>query len=119
MGRRVIILFLFSFSFFNAQNYIKGTIKNTENKPLFSANVIIKDDKGNIISYTYTDDTGNYNIETNKIGKHFVIASSLGYEQKRYEIVFESKNESKNVDFILVPKETKIEEIRQILEIMG
>lgn len=111
MGRRVIILFLFSFSFFNAQNYIKGTIKNTENKPLFSANVIIKDDKGNIISYTYTDDTGNYNIETNKIGKHFVIASSLGYEQKRYEIVFESKNESKNVDFILVPKETKIEEV--------
>lgn len=96
---------------FKAQNYIKGTIKDTENKPIFSANVVLKDDKGTIINYTYTDDFGNYKIETKKNGKHLLIASSLGYEQQKSEIVVESENESNNVDFTLVPKETEIKEV--------
>jgi hypothetical protein len=110
---RAIVFILFMFPNLNiySQKKLQGTIKDLKNEPIISASIIVKDNTGNIITYAYTDELGKYSIKTEKIGTFVITASSLGFEQKFIDIGIENKNETKTIDFVLVPKITKLTEI--------
>lgn len=105
-----IFLILTSINVFS-QNKISGIIFNTESNPIISASIILKDNTGKIITYTYTDELGKYELKTEKIGQFILIASSLGFEQKHFDLLIENKYESKIINFILNPKVIELKEI--------
>lgn len=53
---------------------------NQKNEPISIANILIKVDSTVVIVYTYSDESGNYMLETNKKGKFNLFFSALGYE---------------------------------------
>src|SRR5688500_19112571 len=111
---RAVVCMLFLLVNLNiyAQNLIiKGTIKDIENETIISASVILKDNTGKIITYTYTNELGTYNLNTDKLGQFVLIASAMGFEQKSVDIVIKDKNETKTIDFFLTPKVKELKEI--------
>ncbi len=113
MSKSKYPLFFLCLSFYisYSQNSIKGEVKDKNNQPIISANVIVNDTSGKIVTYSYTDEFGKYIIKTEKTGRFVVIASSMGFEQKRVEVIFENHNETKKADFVLTPKATELKEI--------
>jgi len=106
-------LLVICFSFCNSfsQNTIRGEVKDKNNQTISSANVILKDNNSKIITYVYTDEFGKYALKTEKLGHFFLIASSMGFEQKSIDLTIENKNEIKIIDFALTPKVTELKEI--------
>jgi hypothetical protein len=107
----IIAILLFSNLNIYAQKLIEGTSKDIKNEPIISASIILKNNTGKIISYTYTDELGKYVLKTDKLGQFVLVASSMGFEQKNFDITIENKNETKTIDFILISKVTEIKEI--------
>lgn len=95
----------------NAQSKISGLVKNVKNELINSASVILRDNTGEILLYTYTDEFGRYNLKTDETGKLFLIISSFEYEQKENEILIEFKNQILTQNFILVAKTTVLKEV--------
>lgn len=110
MIKKNYILFLF-FSFYisYSQNIINGKVIDTNNLPIISASLILKDSSGKIITYTYTDELGKYILKNEKTGQFVLIASAMGFEQKSVAISLE--NETKTLEFVLLPKVTELKEI--------
>jgi len=104
-------ILLLSFSFSYAQSLIKGEVKDLNNESIRSVSIILKDNTGKIITYTYTDEFGKYKLNTEKTGQFVLKASSLGFEQKSVDVTIENNNEIKTLDYILTPKVTEIKEI--------
>ncbi|WP_353084382.1 carboxypeptidase-like regulatory domain-containing protein [Flavobacterium sp.] len=107
-----IFFLCFSFCSSYSQNVIKGEVKDKNNQSIISANLILNDKNGKIISYTYTNELGKYVLKTEKTGQFFLIASSMGFEQKSFDFLIENKNEIKTIDFFLSPKITELKEIK-------
>lgn len=106
-----LLLYIFSSTNLFSQNIIKGEVKDNINQPIISASIILKDNTGKIITYTYTDEMGKYELKTEKLGQFVLIASSMGFEQKSIEIIIENKNKTRIIDFTLTPKITELKEI--------
>ena len=104
-------MLFFSFCTSYSQNIIKGVVKDEDQHPIISASVILKDNTGKILTYSYVDESGKYELKTDKQGVFELIASSMGYEQKSIVLTFENKNEIKAIGFILNPKVTELKEI--------
>lgn len=108
-----ILLFILCFYYYNSfsQNIIKGNVKDKNNQTVISASVILKDNNGKFVSYTYTDEFGKFDLKTEKTGIFKLIASSMGFEQNIIEILLENPNETKTIDFVLTQKTTELKEI--------
>ena len=106
-----LVIFFLSTNILFSQNIISGYIFDEVKQPIISASVILNDNTGNIISYTYTDDFGKYELTTDKLGKFVLTVSSIDFEQQISDILIESKNQNKKIDFILIPKITELKEI--------
>jgi hypothetical protein len=105
------IFFVFTiFSF--SQTKISGRIFDTLNLGLPSISVVIKDSLNkSIISYTYSDQNGNYSIDFENIGKLKLIFSSLGYETKTISITIPPSPKSQNFDIILKEQPLELDEV--------
>jgi hypothetical protein len=114
MGRMKIIIkvifLLFSCSCIS-QSRINGSIQDSLKTNLTSASVILKDDKGKIVSYSYSNENGNYNLSIDKTGVFSLSVNSLGYHQQSVEIIIQNQNELKTLNFILIQKTTELDEI--------
>lgn len=106
-----LLLYIFASTNLFSQNTIKGEVKDKNNQSIISASIILKDNTGKIITYTYTDELGKYELKTEKLGQFVLIASSMGFEQKSIDLTFGNINETKTIDFILNPKVTELKEI--------
>lgn len=111
MGRLILLILVFLSFSAHGQNYFKGNIIAANKEPIISASVILKDNTGKIITYTYTDEFGKYELKIDKLGQFVLIASSMGFEHKSYDILLENKNEIKKIDFFLTSKITELKEI--------
>ena len=111
LKKYLFLLICFSFCISFSQNIIRGKVKDQNNHPISFANVILKDNSNNIITYVYTDEFGKYALKNEKLGHFYLITSSMGFEQKRVEIILENGITIKTVDFILTPKTTELKEI--------
>lgn len=79
----ITLFFLFGFASVFAQKQIKGKVKDTKGAPVVSANVNLKDKEGNILSFTRTDDKGNFTLSFTEENKDLSIeATTIGYEKK-------------------------------------
>jgi hypothetical protein len=112
MIQKIIFAFtlLFNLNSF-AQNFIEGTIKDNNKEQIISASIILKDITGDIIVYTYSDEYGKYKLKIEKAGTFIIIANSMGFEQKSFDILIENNKETKTIDFFLTPKITELKEI--------
>jgi hypothetical protein len=106
----IILLFLINQNSYS-QTTIKGQLIDENKKTIISANVILKDITGNIISFTHSDEYGNYEMKTTKTGNFNLIVNSMGYEQKSEEITIEKSSDIKKIIFTLISKPTEIKEI--------
>jgi hypothetical protein len=78
-----LLFVLFGFASAFAQKQIKGKVKDTKGAPVVSANVNLKDKEGNILSFTRTDDKGNFTLSFTEENKDLTIeATTIGYEKK-------------------------------------
>lgn len=105
-----IVLLLFSFSVF-AQNTFYGTVKDENKQPVISASVILKDSLGKIVVYTFTDDTGKYNLKTDKTGNLILSITSMGFEKKEIEVIVDTSQKQTKIDIELFSKWVELEEI--------
>lgn len=94
------------------QTNIKGSVKNQNKEVLVSASVILKDSiSQSIVSYTYTDDNGDYYLKTSRLGKFQLTFSSLGYEPKNINIIIQSEQKEIERNEILLEKSTDLDEV--------
>jgi len=78
-----LLFIVFGFASAFAQKQIKGKVKDTKGAPVVSANVNLKDKEGNILSFTRTDDKGNFTLSFTEENKDLSIeATTIGYEKK-------------------------------------
>lgn len=109
---RLIIFIICVLPFFSfSQTAITGSVKD-ESSNLYSVSVILKDSLSkSIISYTYTDDEGIYQLKTNKTGRFNLVVSSLGYEAKTVPLVLNSEQKNLKIDVVLKEKPMDLDEV--------
>lgn len=108
----ILLVFLINFGISTfAQNKISGSIKESINQPIPNASIILKDSMDNVISYTYSDESGNYSLSFEEKGIFDLFVSSLGFEQKNIQLIFENDYKQKISNFILIPKITELNEV--------
>ncbi len=95
----------------SSQNIISGTIQDENKKPIVSANIILRELSGKIISFTHSDEMGKYEISTIKLGTFIVAMKSMGHEHEEKEIIFNKNQERFTYDVILKNTSTEIKEI--------
>lgn len=109
MYKVIIISFAFYPFFCNSQAIISGQVLDG-NEVLFGVSVILKDSTGAFIDYSYTNEYGNYKLETKKKGSFIIEFSSLGYKSKNITIIIEEQNELK-LDIALVSNPFNLDEV--------
>ena len=105
------LIFILYFNLSYSQINIKGKITEFNDNKIQNCNIVLKDNIGKIITYTYTNEFGEYKLKIDNKGQFVLIASSIGFEQKSIDLTFEDKNEIKIIDFVLTPKVTELKEI--------
>ncbi|WP_421943441.1 carboxypeptidase regulatory-like domain-containing protein [Pedobacter sp.] len=95
MKIKLTIIFCFFAGIFSAyaQKQIKGTVKDATGAVISSANVNLKDADGNILSYTRTNDKGEFTINHNADESDVSVeATSIGYEKQMVKLTEFRKN---------------------------
>ncbi len=85
MKRKYLISFFILFCGLSAfaQKQIKGKIKDTKGVAIASASVNLKDGTGNMLSFTRTNDKGEYTLSFTEENKDLTIeATVIGFERK-------------------------------------
>lgn len=106
-----IALIFFSYSNCFAQNKISGKIIDSSNLPINSASVILKTAEGSIVAYTYTNEFGKYDLQSDNTGTFSLSVNAMGFEQKSTTLVFENTSEKMVSDFTLKSKPTELNEV--------
>ena len=103
-----------------AQTQIKGIVNDREGKPVESATIVSKDAGGNIISYTRTNEKGEYTI-VNKTEKtfHTLEVSSIGYKKKILTISEPGKKYNVQLDQEEINLKTVVVKNRPVLKVIG
>jgi len=121
MGRRlkrrlnfhyaIVTVLLFQNLLCFSQTTISGSVKDDTNN-LYSVSIILKDSLSkSIIAYTYSDDNGNYELKTNKLGKFNLVFTSLGYESKTISVVLTEEQKEIKTDVVLKDKSMDLDEV--------
>lgn len=80
----LILIFLFTcVSTAMAQKQVKGKVKDTNGAAIASVNISLKDKEGNILSYTRTNDKGEYTLSFTDEAKELTLeATIIGFAKK-------------------------------------
>lgn len=100
-----LLTFLFCFLSFISFSQIKGTITDSNNKPLPSVNIYIE----NTFTGTTTNEAGNYELNISKPGVYVVVFQYLGYKTTKKTITAEQLPVMLNVK--LVEEEISLNEV--------
>ena len=102
MRKQILIVILFQLLIAisaSAQKQLKGKIKDSKGAPITSANVNLKDADGNIISFTRTNDKGDYIITLGDELKNLTIeATCIGFEKK--SLIISDLNKEYNLNLL-------------------
>lgn len=94
----------------SAQIKISGLVKDNQNQAINAASVLLKDPSGKIMSYTFCNEFGKFELSTDKKGKLNLSSNALGFEQKTIEITVANQN-FQDIVFTLAPKVVELKEI--------
>lgn len=90
------------------QSTIAGTVFDQTKVTIISASVMLKDTSGRIVSYTFTDSNGKYELKADQPGIFILFANSLGFEH--YSRTLNAKNgESSMIDIELATSPFELE----------
>lgn len=115
-----LLLLIFS-NISYSQTKISGYVTEVNNSPLGFASVVLQDSSATrIISYSFSNDKGYYELAINTTGKYVLSFSTIGFERNSFaiEITTEQKNIEKNVSLNYKPIELKeiiIENVKPII----
>nr|WP_314840298.1 carboxypeptidase-like regulatory domain-containing protein [uncultured Flavobacterium sp.] len=111
MGKVITILVLFILSFNSkAQTSISGEVTDVNNKPIPGASLILKDENNKIISYTYSNELGKFQLNAIPNGNLNLFVNSMGFEPKSLSISPDHK-ESNTITFVLSVKSQELKEV--------
>lgn len=93
---------------------ITGTSYDKQSKPLETVLVQVRNLENEVLDYTYTNDSGNFELLFNNNDDNPIIieASSLGYTSQKRELNIEKELVIHDIDFIL---EEKTEFLKEVL----
>ncbi len=104
------IIFLFFTSFGISQTTLSGKVLDTNNKALRNVNVMaIPKSSTSKLKFSTTNSAGEYAFVLDNTSAYEITVSYLGYHEMK--LTFEANSENKTHNFILQPKDNKIEEI--------
>ncbi|MBT8245472.1 carboxypeptidase-like regulatory domain-containing protein [Winogradskyella sp.] len=107
---KVIFLSFLLYPFFcSSQVIITGQVLDS-NEAIYGVSVILKDSTGNFIDYSYTNENGNYKLNSRTKGSFIIEFSSLGYKGENISIVIEKQKELK-IDITLETKPFDLDEV--------
>ncbi|MFD0941013.1 TonB-dependent receptor [Pedobacter boryungensis] len=103
-----LLFFLVGIASAYAQKQLKGKVKDAKGAPILSASINLKDVTGNILSFTRTNDKGEYTLSFSEENKGLTVeATSIGYTRKAIEIT----DLNKSYDLILQESETTLKTV--------
>ena len=113
MGKVICLLaILISPNLLISQTKIYGTVKDNSDIAISSATLILKDSLSkSIISYSYSNKNGNYELKVNKTGKFNLVFTMLGYEKKTITLILNNEEKEVKKDIILEEKPMKLDEV--------
>lgn len=103
----LLIVYCFTLNFSYSQTSITGKIFDDKKKVIPFTNVLLKNSENSIVAYTFSDEDGSYEIETNNHGNFNLVISAMGFERKI--ILIEITENTKNMNFDVVLKEMPFE----------
>ncbi|MEL4307938.1 carboxypeptidase-like regulatory domain-containing protein [Joostella sp. CR20] len=94
-----------------AQTTIRGNVKDSI-ESIASASVILKDSTNtSIISYTYSDASGNFILYPKKNGTYNLVVASLGYESKTIPVQLSAEKKEIEIEILLKEKPLTLNEV--------
>lgn len=111
---KLSILFFFTFlfaTFLNAQTKIKGIVVKENKTPLVAVSVVLQDSLQNIVNYSYTNNTGFYELPVKKTGTYTLTYSSLGFQKKILPIQISTLQKEHTTNIILQEKAFELNEV--------
>ncbi|MDD3723060.1 MAG: carboxypeptidase-like regulatory domain-containing protein [Lutibacter sp.] len=90
-----------------SQTSITGKISDDKKNAISFTNVLLKNFKNNIISYTFSNEGGSYELKTDDKGNFNLVISAMGFEKKI--ILVEIPENEKNIVLDVVLKEMPFE----------
>ncbi|TXD83088.1 TonB-dependent receptor [Subsaximicrobium wynnwilliamsii] len=107
----LIFIFIIPLHFFS-QTKISGLVIDENENIISSANVILKDSTNDaILSYTYSNDNGHFDIQTDTFGKLHLLITSLGFYKKLIPIELTKYQKELKIKVILKEKTLDLDEI--------
>ncbi|WP_196887340.1 carboxypeptidase-like regulatory domain-containing protein [Aureivirga sp. CE67] len=104
----ILGIFLFAINFYGQE--IKGTVKDSIGNPISYASVLLK--KGESIkSYAYTNEQGNYSLQTQELGNYDLHFSSMSYEKKIVPIQINENTKTIEKNIVLKYKAMELDEV--------
>lgn len=96
MKRHLItVMFLLLGCYFSAsaQQQIKGKVKDIKGAPIVSVNINLKDKEGSILSFTRTNEKGEFSLSAPQDAKELTLeATTIGFEKKIIQITEANKS---------------------------
>jgi hypothetical protein len=110
--QKLLILLLFPIISFSQEIKMTGTIKDNQNRGIESASVVVYDNLENTLSYTYSNQKGDYNLVFEKPANSIIKISvtSLGYSKKEIALDLTSKS-NLSQSFVLEEKTEYLKEV--------
>ncbi len=94
-----LLFFLLGITSTFAQKQLKGKVKDTKGAPIVSANINLKDKEGSILSYTRTNDKGEYTLSFTEDIKDLTLeATIIGFAKKIVSITELNKSYDLTLD---------------------
>ena len=112
MNKLFLFLLFISYSSFAQQIQISGVIKDSQNRGIESASVVVSDINQNTLAYSYTDENGKYSLDFEKKDNTAIIVtvSCLGFYKKENQTELNSKT-NYQVDFIIEENNEVLKEV--------
>ncbi|SEP89787.1 carboxypeptidase-like regulatory domain-containing protein [Flavobacterium urocaniciphilum] len=106
----LVIVFFIICSICHSQSTLIGKVINVTNQTLANANIIaLPTSNGKNLKFSTANSKGEYSLTLDTNTTYEITVSYIGYHEQK--LIFEANSENKIYDFILKPKENKIEEI--------
>ena len=92
-----------------AQKALRGTVKDVKGSALESVSINLKDQSGNTVSFTRSNQKGQFNLplKNDDVAGYTLESSSIGYKTIRFAIL----SVDKSVDLVMDESETMLENV--------
>ncbi|CAL2094099.1 TonB-dependent receptor [Tenacibaculum sp. 190524A02b] len=99
----LVLFFLVGFKINGQSCSVVGQVLDEKTKePIELASALLKNEKEEIVSYTFSDANGNYKIKIENQGNYFLVFTYLGYQEKKVPVNY---REGKNIHLNVLLKE--------------